>query len=155
MKRIAATCLTASVLAAPALAQDLSEEAAYAADEFRQCATCHVIANEDETLYGRRARTGPNLYCVIGRQAGSVEDFRYSNSLEEAGEAGLVWDEEHMTSYLQDPRAFLRDYLDDSGARSKMTYKVRKDGDRSPEDVAAAFATFLAEVCPEEADADS
>lgn len=150
MKRIAATFMTAATLATPAIAQDLSEEAAYAADEFRQCATCHVIANEDETLYGRRARTGPNLYCVVGRQAGTYDDFRYGDDIVAAGEEGLVWDEEHLVAYLQDPRAFLQDYTGDSGARSKMTYKVRKDGDRSAEDVAHAFATFLAEVCPHE-----
>ncbi|WP_172300251.1 cytochrome c family protein [Pseudoruegeria sp. HB172150] len=149
MKRLAITSLTAATLALPAAAQDLSEAAAYAADEFRQCATCHVIVDDDgNTIAGKRSKTGPNLYCAFGRAAGTYPDFRYGKDLVAAGEAGLVWDEEHLISYLQDPRAFLQEYLDDSGARSKMTFKVRKDGDMAPEDVAAAFAAYLKETCP-------
>ena len=62
---------------------------------------------------------------MVGRQAGAQEDFNgYSDSMKEAGEAGLVWDEEHFVSYVQDPTAFLRDYLDDPKARGKMTFKL-------------------------------
>ncbi len=151
MKLFATTLAAAAITAAPAFAQDLSDEAAYAADEFGQCATCHMVADEDgNTIAGGRARTGPNLYCVVGRQAGTSEDFRYGRHIVEAGEEGLVWDHENLVPYLEDPRAFLRDYLDDKKARSKMTHKVRKDGDKSADEVAAAFAAFLDETCPDE-----
>lgn len=151
MSRIATALAIATITAAPAFAEShMSEAAAYAADEFNQCAACHVIEDEDgNTIAGKRSKTGPNLYCVIGREAGSVPDFRYGKSIVEAGEAGLVWNEEEMTAYLLDPREYLREHLDDSKARSKMTYKVRKDGDMSEEDVAAAFAAYLAATCPD------
>ena len=42
---------------------------------------------------------------------------------------------------MADPRAYLREYLDDSKAKSKMAFKLRKGG----EDVAA----YLASVGPE------
>ena len=58
-------------------------------------------------------RTGPNLYGVVGRQAGTQEDFdKYGDSIVAAGEAGLVWTEELIVEYAKDPKAFLQDYLD-------------------------------------------
>lgn len=151
MKRFATTLFTTALIAGPALAQDLSEEATYAADNFGQCATCHVIADDSgNVMYGRNGRTGPNLHCVVGRTAGTYEGFRYGKDTEEAGEEGLVWDQENIAVYLQDPKGFLADYLDDPKARSKMTFKVRADSKagKSPEEVGAAFAALLAETCP-------
>ena len=78
----------------------------------------------------------------IGRQAGMVEDFKgYGDSLVAAGEAGLVWDEENFVKYAEDPKKFLAEYLDDKGARSKMSFKLRKGA----EDVYA----YLVSVSPE------
>ena len=91
----------------------------------------------DEIVKG--GKVGPNLYGVIGRQAGS-SDFNYGDDIVAAGEAGLVWDAASLTEYVADPRAFLRAYLDDSKAKSKMAYKLKKGG----EDVAA----YLASVAP-------
>jgi cytochrome c len=97
---------------------------------FRQCQTCHVVVNDaGETLAGKKAKTGPNLYGVADKPAGSVEGFRYSKSLEAAGEAGLTWSEGDFVAYVQDPTGFLRSYLEDDGARGKMSYKVRKEQD--------------------------
>lgn len=152
MHRIVTTLTALMLPVAPVLAgSHLSEMAAYGEAEFKQCATCHVIEDDDgEKIAGRNAKTGPNLYCVVGRQAGTLEGFRFGDDLQAAGEAGLEWTVEEITAYLQDPRGFLRTYLDDPKARSKMTYKVRKDGDLTPEDVSARFAAFLQEVCPED-----
>lgn len=122
-----------ALAAAPALAQDATAptgDAAAGEAAFRQCATCHVVVNDaGETLAGRAAKTGPNLYGVAGATAGHVEDFRYSAAMVEAGEKGLVWDEESFVKYVQDPTGFLREYLDDSSARGNMTFKVRKEED--------------------------
>ncbi len=97
---------------------------------FNQCQTCHVVVNDaGETLAGRNARTGPNLYGVAGRTAGSVDGFRYSRSLPEAGEAGLAWTEETFVAYALDPTGFLREYLDDNRARGNMAFRVRSEED--------------------------
>jgi cytochrome c len=115
MIRTTVTVLSALMLAAPALAESHAMgDAEAGASVFNQCQTCHVIADEDgNTLAGKNAKTGPNLYQVVGRQAGTVEGFRYGKSLVEAGEAGLVWDEEQLVAYLADPRGYLQTYLDD------------------------------------------
>ena len=120
----------AGLLAAPTLVAAQSGDAAAGEQAFRQCQTCHVVADaEGNVLAGRNAKTGPNLYGVFGRQAGTVEDFNYSDALVQAGESGLTWDEENFVAYIQDPNAFLREHLDDPGVRSKMTFRVRGEED--------------------------
>lgn len=106
-----------------------------------QCQNCHVVVNEaGETLAGRNARTGPNLYGVVGRQAGIYEGFRYGDSIVEAGAAGLVWDEESFVAYVANPNAFLREYLNNNRARGNMAFQVRNE--QSARDLYAFLATF-------------
>ncbi len=152
MTRFTMLSLFIASLALPAKAdKHLSESAAMGAAAFRQCQACHVVVDTDgNTIAGRKARTGPNLYGIIGRTAGSLEGFRYGRSIVSAGKAGLVWDEENLVRYLVDPNTFLQTFLDDRGARSKMTYKVRPDrrNDLGAGDVARNFYRFLREVGP-------
>lgn len=129
----AGLALAAPLLAGPAFAEG---DVANGEKEFRKCKGCHAIASADEVLV-RGGPTGPNLYGVIGRTAGTT-DFNYGTSLVEAGEAGLVFDVENIQDYMSDARGFLQDYLDDPKARTKMTYKMRSN----QADVAAFLATF-------------
>ena len=86
-----------------------------------KCQTCHVVANEaGETLAGKNAKTGPNLYGLPGRVAGSVEGFKYGESIVALGQTGFVWDEANFVEYVQDPAKFLKAKLDDPKAKSKM-----------------------------------
>lgn len=104
-----------------------SGDAAAGEKAFRQCVACHVVVNDaGETLAGRNAKVGPNLYMNPGRTAGTVEGFRYSDSMVKAGENGLVWTEDTFVPYVQDPTGYLREFLGDAGARGSMTHKVRK-----------------------------
>jgi cytochrome c len=132
MKLKLATAL--AFLAAPAFAQDVDLTATGDAEAgeaaFRQCQTCHVVVDDEgETLAGRSSKTGPNLYKVAGRTAGTVEGFRYSSGLTASGEKGLVWTEETFVPYLLDPTPYLREYLGEASARSNMTFKVRSEDD--------------------------
>ncbi|SDH33250.1 c-type cytochrome [Alloyangia pacifica] len=103
----------------------------------QRCRACHMIQADDGTPIQKGGKTGPNLYEVIGRTAGSEEGYRYKDSVVEAGQKGLVWDEASFTAYVQDPSAFLKEYLGDGGARSGMTFKLRKGA----EDVYAYLAS--------------
>ncbi len=110
---------------------------------WKKCKACHKIGE------GAKNGTGPLLNDVIGRTAGTVENFKYSQSLIAAGEAGLVWDATNMVAYLENPKEFLKEYLDDSGAKSKMTLKLKKEKDRL--NVTAYVATFSEAPAEEEA----
>lgn len=135
MKRIAMlAALGLAVSAGPGLAEGDPEAGEKG---FARCKACHMIESPDETIV-RGGRVGPNLYGVVGRQAGTVEGFNgYGDSLVKAGEEGLVWDEENLAEYMEDPAAFLNDYLGER-AQSRMSFRMR----RGAEDVAAYLATF-------------
>ncbi len=146
MKKLSLAAASLSLLAAPAFAGDpAAGEAA-----FGQCQTCHVVATEDgEVLAGRNARSGPNLYGIVGRQAGTVDGFRYQASIVQAGEEGLVWDEENLVPYLLNPPGFLTETLG-SRARSGMSHRVRTED--QARDLVAFLAQFGAAPAEEEAE---
>lgn len=125
-----------ALVGAAAFADEHGGDADKGEKVFKKCRACHMIKNGDETIE-RGGRTGPNLYGVIGRKAGSEEGYNYDEAMKKAGEAGLVWDEEKVAEYLHDPSAYLQKYLNDDSVRSKMTFKLKKGN----EDVAAYLAS--------------
>ncbi len=132
--------------AGPALAQDAPVGDAAAGEEHfsRQCIACHVVQDAaGEVLAGRNAKVGPNLYGVVGRVAGSVEDYDYSDLLAAYGETGAVWEEATMVPYLLDPTGFLREALGTDSGRGKMAYQVRDE--QEAHDLYAYLATFSPE----------
>ena len=56
-------------------------------------------------------------------------DYNYGDSIVAVGETGTVREFDNFTAYLLDPSAWLEEQLDDSGAKSKMAFKLRKGGD--------------------------
>lgn len=136
----------ATMIAGPAFADGHAASGDAAAGEavFGKCMACHVVKNEaGETLAGKRAKSGPNLFNLDGKPAASVEGYRYGKDVLAAGEAGLVWTEETFVAYVQDPTAFLREFLDNGRARSKMSFKLRNAEDAT--NLYAYFAQFSAE----------
>jgi cytochrome c2 len=91
---IAAIVSTAGIAAA----QDLVAEGE---NVFRRCAACHAVGE------GAGHRVGPHLNDLIGRQAGGLDDYNYSQAMETAGEEGLVWDEESLHEFLANPAAMI------------------------------------------------
>lgn len=62
-----------------------------------QCVGCH------STEPGQHL-AGPSLHELVGRPAGSVEDFDYSPALEQAD---LVWNRDTLDAFLAGPDVFL------------------------------------------------
>lgn len=106
---------------------------------FNKCKSCHSIVDVAGDTIVKGGRTGPNLFGVIGRTAGTG-DFRYSKTLIAAGEGGLIWDQASLAAYTQDPRGFLKSIGTDG--RGKMTFKMKKGA----KDVAAYLASFSPEA---------
>ena len=146
--------LTAAALAltlGPAFAQDApTGDAEAGAKVLIKCQTCHVVVNDaGETLAGKAGKTGPNLFGLPGRTAGTLEGFKYGDSIVAAGAAGVVWNEADFVAYVADPAKFLKEKTGDSKAKSKMTFKLPKEPDAK--DVWA----FIASLSPAPAAADA
>ncbi len=110
----------------------------------RQCVSCHSAINaEGEAVAGRGAKTGPNLFGLLGRVIGSMEDFRYGDSILAVAATEATWDEAAFVAYVQDPTDWLRTTLADPRARSKMAFKVRSAEDSA--DIWAYLSAFGAE----------
>jgi cytochrome c len=70
---------------------------------FKRCAACHTVEE------GGANKVGPNLWDVVNRPVASVEGFSYSNAMQEFSEGGaVVWDYEHVSNFLLDPRGYIR-----------------------------------------------
>ena len=126
MHRIVAT-LIAGLLAAPVVAAETGD-AGKGEKDFRKCKACHAIIADDGTEIVKGGKTGPNLYGVAGRAVGST-DFNYDAELVKLGEDGVVWDFDNFTAWVEAPSAWLKDKTGDSGAKSKMAFKLKKGGD--------------------------
>ena len=61
---------------------------------FAVCSGCHVAAEGEPSL------AGPNLYGVVGRQAGALDDFAYSDAL---GNSGITWNIAELDRFLANP----------------------------------------------------
>jgi cytochrome c len=64
---------------------------------FRKCKACHVVDSD-------KNRLGPTLHGVFGRTSGSVEGFKYSQAMQDAG---ITWDEATIDEYLADPKGYI------------------------------------------------
>lgn len=80
------------LLVTPALAQD----AEAGAKVFNQCRACHQVGETAKNLIG------PKLNGLFGRQAGSIEGFKYSDANKNSG---ITWSEPVFAEYIKDPKA--------------------------------------------------
>lgn len=61
---------------------------------FKKCQQCH------SAVEGKNG-TGPSLYGIVGRAAGSIPNFRYSDANKTSG---ITWTEQEMFVYLENPK---------------------------------------------------
>lgn len=109
----------------PASAQSPSAE--NGADVFKKCRACHLVGDT------ARHAVGPALNNVIGRKAGAADGYTYSDNMRELGQNGLVWSENELSRYLENPKAV--------APRGKMAFPGIADAqDRA--DLIAFLKTF-------------
>ncbi|MFT5261065.1 MAG: cytochrome c [Gammaproteobacteria bacterium] len=100
----------------------LSSSSAWADESLfnQHCGACHTLNAEDAP------RQGPSLEGIIGRKAGSVENFPYSKSLKFLD---VSWDAEYLDQWITKPQ--------DLAADSYMMYS------QSGADIRSALILFL------------
>jgi len=128
LKTLAVAVVASSTLAGPALAQQAGN-AQEGAEVFKKCRSCHDVGP------GAKNKVGPLLNGIVGRKAGTIEGFSYSEANKAAGAKGLVWTEEVMFKYLENPLAFM--------PANKMAFAGLKD-EQDRKDVIAYLKTFEA-----------
>ena len=91
--------------------------------KFAICKTCHSV------VQGGGAMTGPNLFGVFGRKAGTSPGFAYSDGMKALG---ITWDADKISQWITNPRAMV------SG--TKMTY-IGLENPKDRTDVVAYLKT--------------
>jgi len=85
----AAPLLLAAALALAAM--PAAGDAARGEQVYERCLACHALAYD---------RVGPRHCGLIGRRAGSVQGFAYSEAMQQSG---IVWNAKTLDRFLADP----------------------------------------------------
>ena len=100
--RVTTAWAVGMILGAVPIAAAAQDDLAAAGEKiFKRCAACHMIGPDAKN------RVGPELNGVIGRTAGTLESFSYSPAMVMAGEGGLIWSDETLHTYLENPKALV------------------------------------------------
>jgi cytochrome c len=113
------------LLAGPAAAQD--GKADDGAEVYKKCRACHDVGPD------ARNKVGPLLNGIIGRKAGTIEGFAYSDANKNAGAKGLTWTDDVLLKYLENPLTFM--------PGTKMAFAGLKD-EQDRKDLIAYLKTF-------------
>ena len=76
-----------------------STSATEGAKVFKKCAACHSIAQ------GGGNKIGPALWGILGRQAGSISNYKYSKAMVTYGK---TWSFEEMNGFLINPKDWIK-----------------------------------------------
>ena len=85
--------ITVLVLAGATANPGYAEDAEHGKAIFKACAVCHATDHAN--------RLGPGLEGIIGRKAGTVSGFRYSDAMKKSP---IVWDAKTLDAYLESPQ---------------------------------------------------
>ena len=114
--------LVLTVIAAPAFAAGDADAGGKLFT--KTCGGCHSIGE------GARGGFGPELNGIIGRPAGTTQDYQYSDAMKNSG---VVWTREKLAAYIEDPKSVV------SGTR--MIFWGISDQEKI-ENILAYLATF-------------
>ena len=95
MKYLIGSMLGLAVMAA-GVSGAWAQDAAAGETVFKKCKACHQVGE------GAKNMVGPNLSGVVGRKAGTVDGFNYSDANKGSG---ITWDEATLKEYLKNPKA--------------------------------------------------
>ncbi|MEH6497406.1 MAG: c-type cytochrome [Pseudomonas marincola] len=90
----------------------------------KKCAICHTLTKDGIQ------KLGPNLYDILGKPAGKIAGYKYSDAMLNSG---LTWDATTFTDFITKPKKFVKG--------TKMGFRgIRKASQRA--DLLAYFNTL-------------
>jgi cytochrome c len=81
------------VVAGATANRSYAQDADHGKNIFKACAACHATDHVN--------RAGPSLAGIVGRKAGTVPGFSYSNAMKKSD---IVWDTKILDAYLESPQ---------------------------------------------------
>ncbi len=96
MKFIVSAAAFAAALVLSAAGARAAGDAEAGKQVFKKCHACHNVGENAKNA------VGPELNGVVGRKAGTVEGYNYSEANKSSG---LTWDEATLDVYLTNPKA--------------------------------------------------
>jgi cytochrome c len=90
-----------SLLLSGPVAYAVEGDAARGERAFQRCYSCHSVDPNDTARL-----QGPNLFQIIGRPAGAMPGFDYSDAMREKAAAGLM-DAATLDRYIAEPEALV------------------------------------------------
>ena len=142
LRTLAVSTLLASAMALTATFSASAGDAVAGEKVFKRCKACHTVGPDAKN------KVGPQLNGIVGRAAGVAVDYKYGTGIIEArgeigddangdgyldvaeGSTGLVWTEETLFGYLEDPKKYIRAHTGNENAKVKMTLKLKKEDQR-------------------------
>ena len=95
---------------------------------FRKCVSCHTI---DE---GGRNKMGPNLWNIMNRGIGQMENYKYSKKFSAWAKKNTMWTPVLMDEWLTKSRSMVKG--------TKMNFREKKEKKR------AAIIVYLRSMAP-------
>jgi cytochrome c len=99
VKYVASLAVAAAAFVAMSAAAQAAGDPEAGKQVFKKCHACHNVGE------GAKNAVGPELNGVVGRKAGSVADYSYSDANKGSG---ITWDVATLQKYLKNPQEVVK-----------------------------------------------